>query len=215
MRNFPFFPTEYGVSGVTLHEIPYRGNAYIIIQSVQDGCLHEHLEACMDFCRAAGAQRIYAANHPQLEQYPADAAVIQMRGTAWVQEGKTAQLFPVTQATASRWREIYNERMAAVDHAAMMDRMQEQNLAAGTGAYFIHQKGTLLGIGLMDDTKLEAMASVVPGAGETVLHTLMSLIEGEEMTLEVVSTNTRAISLYERMGFCRTQILRQWYRVAE
>ena len=38
-----------------------------------------------------------------------------------------------------------------------------------------------------------------PGAGERVFYTLMSLVEGADMTLEVASTNQRAIRLYEKL----------------
>ena len=39
-----------------------------------------------------------------------------------------------------------------------------------------------------------------PGRGERVMHTLMSLVEGAGMTLEVASTNAKAIRLYEKLG---------------
>ena len=52
-----------------------------------------------------------------------------------------------------------------------------------------------------------------PGAGERVMHTLMSLVEGAGMTLEVASTNAKAIRLYEKLGFLRTAEKVRWYRV--
>ena len=55
------------------------------------------------------------------------------------------------------------------------------------------------------------MAAVEQGAGERVMHTLLSLVEGATVTLEVASTNARAIRLYERLGFIKTQELRRWY----
>ena len=51
------------------------------------------------------------------------------------------------------------------------------------------------------------------GVGETVMHTMMSLIEGELMELEVASTNLRAIRLYEKLGFVKTTELSRWYQV--
>ena len=35
MRDFPFFTTEYGVSSLSLKEVPYRQEAYIRIREVQ------------------------------------------------------------------------------------------------------------------------------------------------------------------------------------
>ena len=43
------------------------------------------------------------------------------------------------------------------------------------------------------------------------MHTLMSLVEGQALTLEVASTNERAIRLYEKLGFLKTGLVRKWY----
>ena len=79
------------------------------------------------------------------------------------------------------------------------------------GAYFVHRDGELLGIGWLDDCKLLAVAAVKSGAGEVVMHTLMSLVEEDQMTLEVASTNTRAIRLYEKLGFQQVGIRPNYY----
>ena len=44
-------------------------------------------------------------------------------------------------------------------------------------------------------------------------RTLLQLAEEEPVTLEVASTNARAIRLYEKLGFIKTEILRSWYCV--
>ena len=49
------------------------------------------------------------------------------------------------------------------------------------------------------------------GAGERVMHTMMSLAEGEPIRLEVASTNRRAIRLYERLGFVTVGEKSRWY----
>ena len=45
------------------------------------------------------------------------------------------------------------------------------------------------------------------------MHTLMSLVENGNMTLEVSSTNEKAIRLYEKLGFVKTREIRRWFRV--
>ena len=70
MRDFPIFTTEYGVASLFLKEIPYKNEAYIRIRDVQSGFLKEHLAECVSFCRMAGAERVYAADHPQLSDWP-------------------------------------------------------------------------------------------------------------------------------------------------
>lgn len=213
MRDFPVFPTDFGVVSLVLKEIPYRGEAYITIQNVQPGGLEELLKECVSFCRMAGAEKIYAKGHEGLEHYPLHTAVYEMRGMAWVDRDKLECLFPVTEATVEKWRSIYNRKMRPVDNAGTLESKDEKKIIDSGGAYFIHHDGDLLGIGWMDDTKLLAVAAVKPGAGERVMHTLMSLVENAQMSLEVASTNERAIRLYEKLGFLKTAELSEWYRI--
>lgn len=213
MRDFPMFPTEYGLASLVLKEIPYREEAYITVLDVQPDGLVEHLKECISFCRMAGAEKVYAKGHEGLEQYPLHTAVYEMRGVAQADPEQTACLFPVTAETVTRWRSIYNERMAGVDNAGTMTGRDEKTILESGGAYFVHDNGNLLGIGWLEDTKLLAVASVVPGAGQRVVRTLMTLVEGADMTLEVASTNDRAIRLYEKLGFLKTREISRWYRV--
>ena len=141
------------------------------------------------------------------------ASIYEMRATARAEESLVENIFPVMDTTAARWREICNERMRSVDCAATQTAADENEILSSGGAYFVHHEGELLGTGWIRDSKLLLLCSVKPGAGERVLHTLMSLIDGEQMTLEVASTNERAIRLYERLGFIKTKELRRWYKI--
>lgn len=214
MKDFPVFTTEYGVSSLFLKEIPYRQEAYIHVQDVQPEGFDAHLRECASFCRMAGAERVYASGHPLLKGYPQALCVCEMRGTAWVDREKLEHLFPVTEATVSRWRGIVNERLRGVDNAATLTSFDEKKILESGGAYFVHHDGELLGVGWLEDTKLLLLAGVKPGAGDCVMHTLMSLAEGADLTLEVASTNVRAIRLYERLGFIKVREIKQWYEVS-
>lgn len=205
------FDTQFGIASLVLKEIPYKGIAYIILREVWDA--EKLLAECVSFCRMAGAEVICASGHEILERYPLYTAVYQMRGEAKVDNTALKSLFPVTDATVSRWREIYNEKMRSIDNAATMTAFDEKRIVSSGGAYFVHEGGELLGIGWLDDTELLAVAAVQPGMGRVVMNTLMSLVEGAEMTLEVASTNERAIHLYERLGFIRTKEISRWYRI--
>ena len=121
-------------------------------------------------------------------------------------------MFPVTEQTVARWRTYYNDRMKNVDNASTLEQRDEEKLLSG-GAYFIHRAGTLLGIGWLEGDHLQAIASLEPGAGAAVCRAMQSLIPQQQMTLEVASTNTKAISLYERMGLLKVEELSRWYRV--
>ena len=213
MRDFPIFTTEYGVSSLVLKEIPYRNEAYIRIRDVQEDFFEDHLKECVSFCRLCGAERIYAEGNGKLEGYPLYTAVYRMTGTACSEEEKCASLFPVTEQTVGKWRQIYNESMRSVDNAGTLESRQEKQILDSGSAYFVHREGELLGIFWLEGNKLLAIAAVKKGAGETVMHTMMSLLEGEPMELEVASTNHRAIRLYEKMGFMVTGELSRWYQV--
>ena len=213
MRDFPIFTTEYGVSSLVLREISYRHEAYIRIRDVQEEYFEEHLAECVSFCRMCGAESIFAEGNRKLEAYPLYTAVYEMRGTARAEEEKTANLFPVTEQTVSEWRSIYNKCMRSVDNAGTLESRDEKRILDSGSAYFVHRNGELLGIFWMEDTKLLAIAAAKRGAGETVMHTMMSLYQGEQIRLEVVSTNERAIRLYERLGFLKTAEITRWYEV--
>lgn len=213
MRDFPIFTTEYGVSSLFLKEIPYKKEAYIRIRDVQKAFWKEHLVQCVCFCRMAGAERIFAADDGHLEAYPLHASIYEMRGTAWVDPEKVKHLFPVTEETVGQWRQICNERMREIDCTATQTSKDEAEILSSNGAYFVHDNGELLGIGWVKDQELLTIAAVKPGVGEQVMHTLMSLIEGGDMKLEVASTNARAIRLYEKLGFLKTAEVTRWYEV--
>lgn len=213
MKDFPLFPTEHGVASLVLKEIPYRKEAYIHIREAQPGELEQLLEECVSFCRMAGAEKIYAAGHEGLEEHPLYTAVVEMRADAWVDREKLSSVFPVTEQTVGRWRQVYNEAMAAVDNARTLEVRDEGRILESGGAYFVHDDGKLLGIGWLEDCRLLAVAAVEKGTGERVMHSLMSLVEGASMTLEVASTNERAIRLYEKLGFLKTAEVSRWHRV--
>lgn len=212
MKDIPVFTTDYGVSSIILKEIPYREIAYIRVQDVQPGQLKEHLDECAQFCRAAGAERVFAAGHPDLKEYPSHCSIYKMT-MPYARTEPEANLFPVTEKTVGRWREIYNRGMGGVDNASTLTAWEEKNILNSGGAYFVHRDGKLLGIGWMEGSQLSAVVSVERGMGEIVAQTLFTLADSERITLEVASTNERAIRLYERMGFLKTEEIARWYRV--
>lgn len=211
MKDFPMFDTEFGIASLVLKEIPYKGIAYIILREVWDP--ENLLKECVSFCRMCGAEIICASGHEFLENYPLYTTVLEMQGEAAVEKAALKSLFPVTETTVTQWRNLYNEKMRPIDNAATMTASDEKRILESGGAYFVHEDGELLGIGWLADTELLAVAAARPGAGRVVLNTLMSLIEGARMRLEVASTNERAIRLYEKMGFIPTKEISRWYKI--
>ena len=208
MQDIPVFASPNGAASLILREIPYKGIAYIRIQDSLNP--EKLLEECVSFCRMCGAEEIFAAGHACLRAYPVQCSILQMQGTANPEEGYVRELFPVTERTAGEFRERYNLRMREVDHAATLTWAEEKTLARRQ-AYFVHRGGKAIGLGILEDGVLHALASLTPGGGLATLHTLFTLCPGENLRLEVASTNARAISLYERAGFLVTRELSQWY----
>ena len=211
MNDIPVFSTEYGVASLILQQIPYRQEAYIHLQATQQP--NELLAECVSFCRVCGAERIYAAGHEILETYPLYCAVLEMRGPVRPDPGLTAHLFPVTAETVGNWRSLYNNKMCHVDNAVFLTAADENKILHSGGAYFVHSSGELLGIGWLEDEKVLAVAAVKPGAGVRVMHTLLDILDGETVTLEVASTNEKAIRLYESVGLLKTGERIKWYQV--
>ena len=106
-----------------------------------------------------------------------------------------------------------NERLRSVDNAATLEKKDEKEILSSGGAYFVHCSGQMLGAGWLEENELKLIASAQSGAGERVLHTLLSLAPEQEVKLNVVSTNERAIRLYEKYGFIKTAERRHWYQV--
>ena len=212
MKDIPMFTTDSGVSSLILKEIPYKQLAFIHVQDVQSGQLKPHLEECISFCRMLGAEKILAKGHEELQSYPLHSVVVEMT-LMHDQREPEANLWPVTQESVTKWREIYNEAMGKFDNHATLTFHDEKRIVQSGGAYFVHRDGTLLGIGWMDGQELLALVSVIPGMGETVARTLFTTVSSDKITLEVVSDNLRAVRLYERMGFVKTREVSRWYRL--
>lgn len=211
MKDFPVFSTAHGVASLILKEIPYRQKAFIHLQSTQEPELL--LQDCIEFCSVCGAEKIYAAGHDMLEAYPLHTTLWRMRGAMFLSEEEIPSMFPVTEQTVARWRALYNQKMKHVDNASTLETRDEARILESGGAYFIHESGELLGIGWLEGDRLSAIAAMKPGAGELVCKAMQSLIPQQQMTLEVASSNEKAIRLYERIGFLKTGQISKWYRV--
>ena len=211
MKDIPVFTTEHGAASLFLREIPYRKRAHIKLQATQEP--EKLLEECISFCRACGAEWIDAAGNDFLEKYPLITAIVAMQCDKAAIPETDVCLFPVTENTVSKWLDIYNERMADVPNAAFMDSADGRELLKSGDGYFVHRNGDLLGIGKAAGDFIDTVISVKPGAGETVVRALASVLTEDTVRLWVASANTRAVRLYERMGFVPVKELSRWYRV--
>lgn len=211
MRDFPVFTTECGVGSLVLKEIPYSGAAYITIRDASDP--NGFLSECTDFCKAVGALNIYASGHCILETYPLYTSVIKMTAPLVAFPETESALFPVTEKTIDRWREIYNDKMKNVPNASYMSQRAGAELLKNGNGYFVHRDGELYGIGVASEGTIHCVASVIPGKGREVVLALLHALTAETVDLEVASENPRAIRLYESMGFIKVSEVSRWYKI--
>jgi len=211
MRDIPVFATENGVGSLVLQEIPYSKTAYVKMQdaSYPDAFIKE----CKDFCRMAGAENVFAAGHAALERYPLHAVIVQMRRDLHDLQKTEATLVPVKEQTLHEWCRIYNEKMASVPNAAYMTVVKGKQMLERADGYFVYLGDKLLGIGMAAEDKIDAVASVVAGAGSDIVLALCQNLSGSQVILDVAEENTKAIRLYERLGFVKTAELSRWYKI--
>jgi RimJ/RimL family protein N-acetyltransferase len=211
MRDIPMFTTEYGVASLVLKEIPYQETAYIIIRDSLEP--EELLEECRGFCRACGAEKIYATGHTILEKRPFLTAIWEMRrDTAGIPDTDAA-LWPVQEQTLAQWRDIYNQKVKTIPNGAWMSEVDGKAMLQKGDGYFVHRGDELLGIGRASVEVIDWVASVKPGAGRDVVCALAHALTGDVVTLTVASENHKAVRLYEGLGFLKTKEISRWYEI--
>ena len=115
MRDIPVFTTQYGVAGLVLREIPYQNSAYVHIHSAQD--TEKLLEECIAFCRAVGAECVYAKGDDSLEDFPLYTTILKMQCHKQQLPQTDACVYPVMQETLPQWRQIYQEKIRSIPNA--------------------------------------------------------------------------------------------------
>ncbi len=211
MKDIPVFATQFGVASLTLKQIPYNACAYITLHdSVQpDALLHE----CISFCQAAGASAVFASGHAIVEQYPFHTCVLLMRCSRLQLPETTAVAHPLKQEQLEQFREIYNDAMRSIDNAAYMSLADGKKILSDGKGYLIYRDNILIGIGIVGGTQIDMLASIVPGSGKDVLLALNQVLSGEFVQVEVASSNSKAMRLYEKIGFEKCEELSHWFRI--
>lgn len=212
MKDIPIFTTGSGVASLALQQIPYTGTAHITIRSTQacDALLAE----CVGFCRAVGAERILACGHIDLEAYPVYTKVLKMQMPI-PQDTDQACLFPVTEKSFDMWLDTYNHAMKNVPNAVILSRQMGKEIVNQGMAYYVHDKGRVMGIGIADGDTIQGVVSCQKGAGELVMKSLCGALTADTVIVEVAENNTPAMNLYLRMGFIATDIVKVWYDVTK
>ena len=212
MKNIPMFTTDAGVASLILEEIPYKKEAYVRIQSATDP--DKLIEETISFCKAAGADAVFAAGHSFLERYPIHAEILRMECEKMLLSAGTAELQPLKETTLLQWCEIYNTHMKNIPNASTMTHCKARKLLEEKECYFVYDNEVLLGIGKVSNNGVDAIVSLVPGKGRDVMLALCSAVDSVVVSVEVASNNIPATKLYQKLGFVRKEIISKWYCVS-
>ncbi|MBR4864930.1 MAG: hypothetical protein IKU07_10160, partial [Oscillospiraceae bacterium] len=138
MHDIPFFQTENGIASLILKEIVYKKIAYIRIQNA----LHPDalLQECIDFCRAVGAEQIFATGNNHLTKYPLYTSIVDMACNKNEIPIVNLNLVPADKDNYEQWRRIYNERMYSVPNAATITLQDADKQIPGS--FFVYEKET-------------------------------------------------------------------------
>lgn len=216
MKNIPVFTSAYGIATLILREIPWSGSAYVLVRSVWNDQTAALLEECRGFCRAVGAQAVFAAY--DTEELPAEHAydMIRMcRPKAGLPLPETLELVPLTPENSDAYLEIYNCCFKTVPSAASYDRSSLEPLYGEDLAWLARKNGSFAGVAEISKEGLEGIA-VLPefrGLGRELALAVLHMVPSPVLRLKVASTNDRAIALYERLGFQVEGLEKRWYRL--
>lgn len=215
MKDIPVFTGAHGIATLVLKEIPWSGCGYVIVRSVWDDAA-AFLDECLGFCRACGAEQVYASW--ENADLPADHAYDMVR-----MEIKKSELPPLceietenlTKENSQAFLEIYNKCFQQVPNAASYSAKDTARLLGEETAYLVRRNGEYAAIAEISREGLEAVA-VLPehkGLGYALTRTVLEKVPSTNIKLKVASTNTRAVRLYERLGFVFGGVLSRWWKL--
>ena len=217
MKNIPMFTSSYGLATLILKEIAWNGRAYVLVRSIWNDQTAALLDECRSFCRAVGAEEIYASW--DAEELPAEHAwdMIDMAcpKSALPAPRQTVELEQAAPETAEDYLRIYNQCFRDVPAAASYDRKSLEPLYGEELIWLAKVRGQYAAVAEISKEGLEGIA-VLPefrGLGYDLAAAVLRMVPSTEVRLKVASTNVRARRLYDRLGFAEVGISRRWYRL--
>ncbi len=200
MKDIPIFTGCDGIATLILSQIPYRGEAFVMVRSVfttLDACLRE----CESFCRAVGAEWVYFSGNADFSAHPIFASIIEREILRTDLPETTAKAVPAV--VPEQWAELYNDRFKNVP-AARYCRTAEN-------AYVIEKDGKMIGIGQAEGNTIRSVAALEKGSGADCVCALAALCDTEKIRLLCAEQNFSAMRLYDRLGFSRGERKEIWY----
>ena len=217
MKNIPMFTGQHGMATLVFRELSYSGCAYVLVRAVWNGETAAFLEECRSFCRAVGAEKIYASWEENA--LPANHAY-DVLGLCREKSGlslprREVELEELRPANGADYLQIYNTCFRPVSGAASYDKQDLQRLYGQDCAFLAKIDGEYAAVAEISKEGLESIA-VMPqysGLGYDLSLTVLPMVPSLTLRLKVASTNRRALELYQRLGFEQENIRSRWYEL--
>lgn len=210
MKDIPIFTCEYGMATLILREIPYRGEGYVLLRAVFSELL-PLLRACVGFCRAAGAERVYFSGNDALSSYPRYACLRERSIAADALPPTDAEAVPLKPEEAERWAEQYRRRFCDVPAAQSCTSAFLKEVLSEREGYYVVRGGRTVGLGQLRGGELAALASLERGAGRDVVCALAKRLSTPQIRLVCAEENLPAMRLYDALGFELGAVRECWY----
>ena len=214
MKDIPLFTGTHGLASLVLREIGISGRAYVVVRAVWKGQTEAFLQECLHFCRAVGAEQVYASY--DLEELPAahayDMVAMEMEKAA-LPKGDPVELEPLSPQNGQAFLDIYNGCFRSVTGAAAYGKEDLNRLFDTDCAFLAKKDGKYAAIAEISETGLESIA-VLPefrGLGYDLSLTVLPMVPRKTIRLKVASTNEKALALYTRLGFVQRETVSRWY----
>lgn len=166
MKDIPVFSCPDGIATLILREVPFRGEGYILVRGVF-GTLEGLLAECAGFCRAAGAERLFAAGRSgffRLSGRPSAFSGAARRGSRCCRAGGGA---PCSRhgGNGSGLGAGIQCALPGRARSGELQPAEERALAAGGEALWIEDGAVRIGLGRVRGSELLAVAALLPGRG--------------------------------------------------
>ena len=165
----------------------------------------------------AGAEQIFASwgteDLPGTHSY--DLIAMTCEKAALPVPRRPVTLEPLTPENGGDYLAVYNRCFREVPGAATYGQRDLKRLYDTDCAFLVRQDGSAAAVAEICEEGLEGIA-VLPqfrGLGFDLAATVLQMVPSVTVRLKVASTNSRAIALYERLGFVRETIVSRWWKI--
>ena len=213
MKDIPVFTGAHGVATLVLRQIPWSGTAYVLVRAIWDDA-KGFLEECLGFCRACGAQKVYATNG--MEELPLphayDMCTFSMEKTA-LPKGETLEAELLTGENQKDFLSVYDTCFRTLPNAAAYEEKTLHTMIQEQTAFLYRRCGVPAAIAQISKQGLETIG-VLPafrGLGYPLALTVLPMVPNLTLHLKTISVNHSALELYRRLGFKPAGTESRWW----